>query len=683
MQHNPSRRRFIRNVALTSLAISSGSLLMRLGEQKADASGTPAVPVSHLVTANGKTYVVANGQPLLFYGVQLRLDNIIFGNFSPANMALVKACFQYANSVGFKTVIVGIPWNYVESSQGVYSFTPYVSTIIDQANLYGMNVQLNWGGSAVSGFNFAPNYVVNDTTTYPRNPAYTNFLDLSSPNLLAVETAALSALMSFIASYDTNNRVIMIQCENEPDGSGPVVFTWGNLTEMAEIMYAGGQFAAVNNLINTMGSVVHGSPRNVVTRTNIGSWYRALDCFNARSTTGTGVDIFGVNTYSNTPSNLQTTQNTIPVGTPFNVTHQPEGGGQYGNLVNCILSNFAQGGGYGVYEIRTCAPWEAYDLGIFRKTSDPTVWTPRDGTMMVPYNLNGSSSSDGLENSTSQIIAFNQMIYKADKKIAVAVQANCAAFNVGNNAGNWTESQTVAGKSISFQTANGGVGFAVQDHNGDLILMSLTTGNIFTVNSSYVQMYAAPIGYYDSTNSWVEQSQRAFVGNTLTLNATEVAKITPNLAQNYGFEQGLSGWTVTSVSDANACMINTSNPHSGANCMEHYKSAAYKVYTSQTIAVPQTGVYTLNAWVESSGGQNSCIMKATGYGGPDLTVAIPAGLSYVRITISGISVTSGSCTIGFYSDANAGNWIHVDDVSFYVATPSLPSPVTSLTASAN
>src|SRR5690606_23259795 len=93
---------------------------------------------------------------------------------------------------------------------------------------------------------------------------------------------------------------------------------------------------------------------------------------------------------------------------------------------------------------------------------------------------------------------------------------------------------------------------------------------------------------------------------------------------------------------------------------------AYQVYTYQTKTNLPNGIYTLKAWIKNGGGQNECYMNAKDYGGPELKVNIPKTGVYTQITIPNIKVTNGQCTIGFYSDGNAGNWLTIDDVEFYL-----------------
>ena len=68
--------------------------------------------VSRLMNINGKTAVVANGQPYLMYGVQLRLDNFMGWDHSSTRWALAEEYFQKAADAGFKTVIVPVHSGY-------------------------------------------------------------------------------------------------------------------------------------------------------------------------------------------------------------------------------------------------------------------------------------------------------------------------------------------------------------------------------------------------------------------------------------------------------------------------------------------------------------------------------------------------------------------------------------------
>lgn len=124
----------------------------------------------------------------------------------------------------------------------------------------------------------------------------------------------------------------------------------------------------------------------------------------------------------------------------------------------------------------------------------------------------------------------------------------------------------------------------------------------------------------------------------------------------------LTGWqkSVDAGSEANG---NVSPGRTGRWAMTHWNAAAYKARLWQAIALPNS-TYTLRAWVKSGGGQNRAEIFARAFGGTDKSASIASSISaWTQITISGLTVTNGRIEVGVYSDANAGNWVRVDDFS--------------------
>lgn len=105
--------------------------------------------------------------------------------------------------------------------------------------------------------------------------------------------------------------------------------------------------------------------------------------------------------------------------------------------------------------------------------------------------------------------------------------------------------------------------------------------------------------------------------------------------------------------------------HGGASTLWHTNpTSSYVVTTKQNIENIPDGSYKLTAWVKSSGGQSYAAMRVLNYGGAERIVNIPASADWRQITIDNISVTANKALIAFSSDANAGQWIKVDDVVF-------------------
>jgi len=147
-----------------------------------------------------------------------------------------------------------------------------------------------------------------------------------------------------------------------------------------------------------------------------------------------------------------------------------------------------------------------------------------------------------------------------------------------------------------------------------------------------------------------------------------VAGTGSNVVTNPGFEtDGFwtytpAGWSKWSNSNDDASYIESGNAHSGSWNGTHWKATAYQVYTYQNITGLANGTYSVRAWVKSSGGQKQSYLKAYNYSGSPMFVTIPTSSTWTQVTIANISVTNGQCEIGFWSDANGGNWINYDDL---------------------
>ena len=150
-----------------------------------------------------------------------------------------------------------------------------------------------------------------------------------------------------------------------------------------------------------------------------------------------------------------------------------------------------------------------------------------------------------------------------------------------------------------------------------------------------------------------------------------------NYLVNNDYEQGHSDWGIwpgNDFSGSGCSYIETGSAQSGTSYLIQNGSQPYEVYTDQTVSNIPNGHYTLSAYVKSSGGQKSCFMEAKNYGlGLPQKISIPAygDDTWIYVEIPGILVQNGSITIGFYSLANAGNWLKVDNVKLLRETENL------------
>jgi arabinogalactan endo-1,4-beta-galactosidase len=126
-----------------------------------------------------------------------------------------------------------------------------------------------------------------------------------------------------------------------------------------------------------------------------------------------------------------------------------------------------------------------------------------------------------------------------------------------------------------------------------------------------------------------------------------------------------SGW---SEYGSTAASFVESGGHGGSYRLSHWSSSAYKVETYQYLSGLTNGQHKLTAWVRSGGGQNSAYIALKNCGSAEQRTNLPVSSSgWIRIVVP-VKVTSNQCTISINSDANAGNWINVDDLTFTSGT---------------
>ncbi|GGW12636.1 arabinogalactan endo-beta-1,4-galactanase [Streptomyces capoamus] len=140
---------------------------------------------------------------------------------------------------------------------------------------------------------------------------------------------------------------------------------------------------------------------------------------------------------------------------------------------------------------------------------------------------------------------------------------------------------------------------------------------------------------------------------------------------NGGFESGGAGTATpagwSEYGDTGASYTE-SGGHSGSYRLSHYASSAYKVETYQYLSGLANGSYELTAWVRSSGGQKAAYLALKNCGGTEQRTDLPISSSgWIRI-VTPVKVTDNHCTISVNSDANPGNWINVDDLTFTSGT---------------
>ncbi|GGG59604.1 carbohydrate binding domain-containing protein [Paenibacillus radicis (ex Gao et al. 2016)] len=132
------------------------------------------------------------------------------------------------------------------------------------------------------------------------------------------------------------------------------------------------------------------------------------------------------------------------------------------------------------------------------------------------------------------------------------------------------------------------------------------------------------------------------------------ANIAANLIKNAGFEAGTADWTFTSGTG-----IASNIPHSGSKLA--YLDAGTAKQISQSFMIPESGTYTLKAWVAAGGSGGVLGVKVNGSAAG--SVAIPNVTAYNEQSITGIVLNAGD-SVQVYVTGPTSQWINVDDFSF-------------------
>ncbi|HEY5589831.1 MAG TPA: T9SS type A sorting domain-containing protein [Paludibacter sp.] len=454
-------------------------------------------PVSRVVRTDNTIYLEHQGLPYLMYAIQLRVDDYASSPID-SKWANVYQYFQKTQQAGFKDAIVPVSWSWFEVMENSFNYK-FIDDYLAYAKTYDLHLQLMWFGSNVCAYQYVPNYI----SSYTKNSQ--GILDYSNSNLIAKEVRAVKNLITYIATHDTEKRIVLMQVENEPDHHGPATDLWG-----------GGQKEAAIHMMDTLGQVIHASDADMITRVNLTGYTSTADDFaNVK-----GINIVGRDLYTNEYSSFL--DGSSKCDAFWNYNHTPENGAVYRNSVNLALSAFERANGYLLYELRTTG-WRATtssENGLYRKTTG-NDWIDRDGTQTAAYWENSYQQEVNL----SEIKAFNEMIYKADKRIAVCPASEIIAFNLNDQQGTVNETKSFSSYTITYTSSVGGEAMVFEDVTGEIVLMALKDNSSFLFQSLPPNLNLS-IGYFDDMNVWHQTGKGNIVDNKVTLNAKEVALLT-------------------------------------------------------------------------------------------------------------------------------------------------------------
>lgn len=344
---------------------------------------------------------------------------------------------------------------------------------------------------------------------------------------------------------------------------------------------------------------------------------------------------------------------------------------------NIFSNNGREAGGYGSgqgdFYVLTWSGGSINGLQIYNNTS---YWNPAANdyaVRMLGINFVGSNPK----------IFKNNLIYSTVPKI-LAVNNNAISFDnnlywyagVGNP--EFYKNNVSYSSFASYRNASG------SDLNGIYADPKLSSPSYHSTGKPTTQFTLLNDSPAINAGVNVNGGSRDFLGNSssqggaIDIGAVESSFSTTNLISNPGFEwdgptQSPSGWLTWSGTNTPDADYTESfgGSQTGTYHLTHYygQTGSWNVYTYKTFTGLTNGSYTLSAWVRKAGnGFTTSRMEAKDFGaGLTLTANIPSSSAYQKVTISGINVTNGQCTIGFYTQVDNGSnspFVYFDDVSF-------------------
>ena len=498
------------------------------------------IEVSKLVTENNKTYVSVDGKPFPFLGAQIRLDALL--NCDKMTINEVENYFKKAQELGLNCVQIPISWNMVEPKENKYDYS-ILNSILQFVNKYNLKMELLWFSTNMVGDSFSyliPQYVLqeynkrfsrNDEGNFWNYYGYQYTMILDDEWVLERETKAITALFNHIRYWDSQNGdkhpVISAQIHNEPDA----LMRWR--IDQKDLKYRDGTplskekaWTMITNALNTVGKAVKNSSYKVVTRVNLiygdginpfpeATNARPKDVFDLQ-----GIDFIGVDAYKD---NIKHLKNEVMAYASIagNYALVAENKGSYTNSPSLILTSFALGGGYNIYDLATSNFFinnttepDQIDHGIY-------TWDLQEKDFTPP---------------TRSLI---KGLAAAYIDVAKVKPENFAAFNINDNQPKDKLEQLICttGAQITFQTNNASLGFVLDMHNY-LLIYSLNDSQFKLENGKFGETIS---GRYDVNGTFTKEGTATLENQTLHAKGGILYKVT------YSSQQSLTSNTIENI----------------------------------------------------------------------------------------------------------------------------------------
>ena len=286
-----------------------------------------------------------------------------------------------------------------------------------------------------------------------------------------------------------------------------------------------------------------------------------------------------------------------------------------------------------------------------------------DSLSIEPATQIYNSSSGGREGNA--MFKYNSMYYACSSDLHGWNASHTYCVSSSNIYGPYSAEFVMGGTDADFShVSQTGFFVAVKGSTQTTILNAGDRWSDFAGNGLGYNQWT-PLSFSGSTptmNSLSEYTLDAATG-TWAVGAGNNYVLNPSFEADRVSQTSLAGWTSWSSVAGATPFGNVSGGHTGRWGMQLYSASDYNASMYQRLNIPN-GTYTLKAWVKSSGGQKSAQIYVKNFGNSELDSIIKTVISsWTQITLSNIVVTNGKIEVGIWSDAYAGNWVNVDDIT--------------------
>ncbi|CAH1221754.1 hypothetical protein PAECIP111892_05037 [Paenibacillus auburnensis] len=271
-------------------------------------------------------------------------------------------------------------------------------------------------------------------------------------------------------------------------------------------------------------------------------------------------------------------------------------------------------------------------------------------------------------------VSKDNYLQSAIRDIAVAIGKTTADVNfildvnLGTISGKVIDSgnRPVSGASIT-AVADNKIYRAVTDKAGKYILSDVLAGKSY-------QLTAVKEGYLNGVLADIKVTALQETSNVNLRLGTEVKIVNGSFETQGASRYDIPGWTVEGTDQASYVQKHSA-VREGEYALSSWMEGAYTTKITQTLTGLEDGDYIISAWSYTGGGQKEYYMFAQSDSGSMVKLNIPATGGMTPLSLNA-TVTGGTLTFGFQSNANPGNWALVDDVRLGYLGKEEPVPET-------